>query len=160
DEQEWPHSDVPAFGAALSVRAAAVVLIGVGLRRPSPLDVRELLGDLSGPYAKDVDAPDRAAFPLLGPGIHPTHHATIAGREYLLRIEMCVGRARKELLPERSHEMLPLEAFTVGLRPGILEGTVVAHERHDGVDVVSVEGVVEALHHLDHAVRVSVGGTR
>src|SRR5882762_5953249 len=55
------------------------------------------------------------------------------------------------MLPERSHAMLPREAFTVWLRPGILKGAVVTHESHDGVDVMAVEGVVEALHDCDGA---------
>src|SRR2546428_4183780 len=97
-----------------------------------------------------------AAFPLLSPRIHPTHDATIASCEYLLGIEMGLSRAGKELLPERSHAILSLKALTVWLRPSILKSAVVTHQPHDRVDVMAVEGVVEALHDFHHAASTGV----
>src|ERR1044071_5866421 len=85
-----------------------------------------------------------AALPLLDPGINPAHDATIAGCKYLLGVEVGLRGAGKELLPEGPDATPPLKALTVRLRSSILEGAVVAHEPHDSVDVMAVEGVVEA----------------
>jgi len=100
-----------------------------------------------------------AAFPLFNPGIDPTHDATIAGCEYLLGVEAALRGAGKELLPESPDATPPLKALTVWLRSSILKGAVVAHKPHDGIDVMAVEGVVEALHHLDDAARWGVRWT-
>src|SRR5205814_1877161 len=45
----------------------------------------------------------------------------------------------------------PLDAFTIRCRARILKHAVVAHERHDGIDVMAIEGVVEPLHDVDDA---------
>src|SRR2546426_10760837 len=97
-----------------------------------------------------------AAFLLLSPRIHPTHDATIASCEYLLGIEMGLSRAGKELLPERSHAILSLKALTVWSRPSILKSAVVTHQPHDRVDVMAVEGVREAVHHIPPAASTGV----
>src|SRR6266480_376028 len=117
----------------------------------SPFDVGQLLGDQAGPHAKHVDTADMAAGPVLDPGIHPTHHTAVAGGEYLLGVEMGVRRARKQLLPGGPDPLPSLDAFTIRCGARILKHAVVAHERHDGVEVMAVEGVVEPLHDVDGA---------
>src|ERR1051325_1600817 len=92
-----------------------------------------------------------AALPLPDPGINPAHDATIAGCKHLPGVEVGLRGAGKELLPEGPDATPPLKALTVRLRSSILEGAVVAHELHDGVDVMAVDCVVEALHHIDNA---------
>src|SRR5215213_10259562 len=111
------------------------------LSRLLPFDVRELLGDLAIPNAENVDAADRA----VAPGVAPADGAAIAAGESVLGRELRPWRSREERLPEGAHRRLPLMPLAVGWWRGVLEEDVVGHQRHHRVDVVPVEGVVEAL---------------
>src|ERR1051325_1444680 len=121
----------------------------------SPFDVGQLFGDPPVPHAQHVDAPHMAALPVLDPGVHPADDAAIAGGEYLLGVEMSVRRAGEELLPRGPDALLSLDALTVRHWARILEDAVIAHERHNDVDVMTIEGLVESLHHLDGAAHCS-----
>src|SRR4029077_3871653 len=84
--------------------------------------------------------------PLFHPGVDPPHDTAIARGEYLLGIEARLGRAGKELLPERPDPIVALEALTVRRGPRTFKDARLVHQGHDGVDVMTVEGLVEALH--------------
>src|SRR2546429_9743617 len=92
-----------------------------------------------------------AGLAVLDPRIHPPHDTPVASREYFLGVEVGLRRAGKELLPRRPDPLLPLDALAIRRRAGILEDAIVAHERHERVDVVAIEGVVEAVHDVDDA---------
>src|SRR6266446_6971615 len=76
----WPDRETGMrASASTATRAPAKTRSTV----PSPFDIGELLGNPPVPHPKDVHAPDMTALAFLDPRIHPTHHATIAGRKHL-----------------------------------------------------------------------------
>src|SRR5918996_2701771 len=108
--------------------------------RELPLHIGELLGDLAVLYPKDIDAADGA----VAPGIAPANRTAVTGGEGVLGREMRPRRSGEERLPEGADCRLPLMPLAVGWRRRVLEDDIVGHQRHHRIDVVPVEGIVEA----------------
>src|SRR5437879_9012375 len=111
------------------------------------LYVRELFGHLAVADLEQIDAPHMARSPVEP----PPDRRPIARDDNLLRFETGIGGIVEESVPERAHCLLADHPLAVWRRQGVLENAVVGHQRHDGVDVVPAERLVEGIDGLGGA---------
>src|SRR5438093_5672542 len=105
-------------------------------------------GNLDWVHSADVSS---SIVPVKG----PSAHRAIAGGEELFGLEARLRRRREEPLPEAPYRRAH-EALAVGWGHGVLEDTVRGHQRHDGIHVVSVEGIVEPADDVQRLLRLWV----
>src|SRR3954470_8021459 len=115
------------------------------------LHVRELLRHFAVAHAEEIDPADISAAPV----IPPADSTTITARSDLLCLELCLWRFGKKSLPERSYVRLAHEPFAVWNRRGVLENHVIRHQRHHGVNIMSVKRLIESHNDLFGVVRLT-----
>src|SRR6185295_13528181 len=82
---------------------------------------------------------------VLHPVVGPEHDGAIAGGKHVGELEARLRRHREQPLPRGTDRRRALDARAVRRRARVLEHAVGGHHRHDAVDVVAVERVVEAV---------------
>ena len=80
-----------------------------------------------------------------GPAVSPADNRPIGCNECLFGCEERLGGGGEQALPTRAHRRLTCESLAVRRRRRVLEDAVLGHQGHDGVDVVAIEGGIEAL---------------
>jgi carbonic anhydrase len=128
-------------------RRSHPALVGRGGNHALTLHVGKLLRDSTVAHPKQIYPSDVARLPVANPVVHPSDDAAVAGREHVLRGKTGMWGTGEELPPVATNRLLPLEAGAIWRGPGVLEYTIRRHASHNGVNVMTVEGVVEAVDH-------------
>lgn len=117
----------------------------------STLYVGKFGGDFAVANCENVDATDVPGLPIAHLAIGPKDDGAIAANDYIFGVENGAGVAGEPSTPEVDDCRLALDAAAVGSRGSVFEDGVVGQPEREGVGVMAVKGIVEAVDDLTGA---------